>query len=169
VLPEPDFRPLSQIPADVVERFTQAEGGPLGPESVRRLRTFDRRFRELDVDRSGALTAQELRPRRPDSPSGGRPGPLPDDRLVTWYRAHFDRNKDGIITAAEAGAAWGNLKQLDGNGDGRLIAAELGRAREWATARAFSQADRNHDGLVDLGEYVLWMRTLPRVRRGPPP
>jgi hypothetical protein len=88
---------------------------------------------------------------------------------VAWYRAHFDRNKDGIITEAEAGTAWGNLKQLDGNGDGRLVAVELRRARETADARAFSQADSNRDLLVDLGEYVLWVRTLPRVRRGPRP
>jgi hypothetical protein len=167
-LPEPDFRPLSQIPADVVERFTRAEGGQLSPESERRLRTFDRRFRDLDVDKSGTLSAQELRP-RPAAPSGDQPGKLPADPLVAWYRAHFDRNKDGIITEAEAGTAWGNLKQLDGNGDGRLVAVELRRARETADARAFSQADSNRDLLVDLGEYVLWVRTLPRVRRGPRP
>lgn len=60
-----------------------------------------------------------------------------------------DRNGDGALTAAEVPQAAAKLAEIDADGDGRVTWAEAVRAGAGEfVAKAFAQADRNHDGAL---------------------
>lgn len=64
-----------------------------------------------------------------------------------------DRNGDGALTAAEVPQAAAKLAEIDADGDGRVTWAEAVRAGAGEfVAKAFAQADRNHDGALSGDE-----------------
>ncbi|MFQ5566526.1 MAG: EF-hand domain-containing protein [Paracoccaceae bacterium] len=70
----------------------------------------------------------------------------------------LDLNRDGTITAVEAGAVQTvRFLRLDGNGDGVITEAEMVAAAQARIARRiakkFARMDRNGDGRVERAEF----------------
>lgn len=79
------------------------------------------RFAALDTDKDGKLSAAERQE------AGGRRG----GRVASAMLGRSDTDGDGFVTRAEAEAAAGKrFGMLDGNGDGRIDAAERNAAME---------------------------------------
>ena len=86
------------------------------------------RFKELDTDKDGKLSQDELFARTPAAPGNV----LPSDRQVERQTAYFqrmDRDKDGFVSKAEFMAqADRNFARCDLDKDGRINTAECRQA-----------------------------------------
>src|SRR6516164_5229741 len=86
------------------------------------------RFKELDVNKDGKLSQDELFARTPAAPGNV----LPSDRQVERQTAYFqrmDRDKDGFVSKAEFMAqADRNFARCDLDKDGRINTAECRQA-----------------------------------------
>ena len=97
-----------------------------GVVSADEIATASQAIAGLDANGDGTLTAEELRPPRPEGapggepkgppPAGGRPGNPPPPPLITA----LDRDKDGVISAGEIAGATAALLTLDRDGSGQL-------------------------------------------------
>jgi sugar lactone lactonase YvrE len=155
-LPDKFFRPLSALPPAAVSRITAIEGGRMTPEIERKLRLWDRRFRELDRDGQGSLSKAEFEailnpPRGRPQPGAAKPGTKFAESAL---RVH-DKNRDGIVERPEAGNGWKTLGLLDLNRDDKLVRSELEKGPEAFAARDFSDADTDRNGAIDFTEYAV--------------
>ena len=86
------------------------------------------RFKELDTDKDGKLSQDEMFARTPAAPGNV----LPSDRQVerqTTYFQRMDRDKDGFVSKAEFMAqADRNFARCDLDKDGRINTAECRQA-----------------------------------------
>jgi M6 family metalloprotease-like protein len=152
-LPEGTFRSITQLPPEVVERFRAAEGGKLSAEAEIRLRIADRQFTDIDRNSDGTLDKSEFsvlftlspeakkkRDEKAKSPPSNRPRSVADYKKL-------------------------EIEALDTDKDGKLSAEELRDTERVSRELAFKRADVNGDQKIDLTEFVLWSRTLPRVER----
>jgi EF-hand domain pair len=87
------------------------------------------RFKQLDTDKDGRLSQDELFAR---TPSSDRNNVLPTDRQVQRQSIYFklmDANKDGFVSKAEFLAqAAKNFERCDLDHDGRITTAECRQA-----------------------------------------
>ncbi len=161
------YRPIIELPRAAVEAYTVAEGGKLNADQELRLRIADARFRKFDKEQRGYVTLDELAPvvLSPGKGHKTRKGEKSRTQspIVQEYLDHYDKNHDGVITAAEAGKDWNVFQVLDTNHDNRLSPEELQRAPQELFRKTFDTIDRNSDGRVDFTEFVLWWRTLPKI------
>jgi Ca2+-binding EF-hand superfamily protein len=79
----------------------------------------------LDRDSDGALSVEELHPRRPGPPDGAPRGRGPGPRGVDPVLRALDTDHDGALSAAEIAGAATSLAGLDANHDGKLTRDEL--------------------------------------------
>ena len=138
----------------------------------------------LDKNGDGALTPDELQPRREGGPGGeaGRPGagggaeldestPSPDD-LAKQLMA-FDKNHDGVLTPDELPERLQSLfTRADANHDGKLTPTELRTLaakqapppappeREAFRDPLVTALDTNHDGTLSAAEIAAAGTTL---------
>ncbi|MBV8394370.1 MAG: EF-hand domain-containing protein [Alphaproteobacteria bacterium] len=87
------------------------------------------RFKQLDTDKDGKLTQDELFGR---TPSADRNNVLPTDRQVQRQSSYFrlmDTDRDGFVSKAEFMAqAAKNFERCDLDHDGRITTAECRQA-----------------------------------------
>lgn len=131
-------------------------------------------FARVDVDGNGRVTRVEfLNPRRAPTTTTGDDGsaPLPpgergapaDDGSDPRRGAFtaLDTNADGVITRRELDTArTRTFRDLDGNGDGMLSAAEAITRMGRGAARRFAVLDVNKDGVVTMTEFLEAGRDL---------
>ena len=100
------------------------------------------RFKQLDTDKDGKLTQDELFGR---TPSADRNNVLPTDRQVQRQSSYFrlmDTDRDGFVSKAEFMAqAERNFQRCDLNKDGRINTAECRQALRRQPAQP-ANADR---------------------------
>src|SRR5437879_9548697 len=82
---------------------------------------------ELDKNKDGKLSEDEVSPQRGDS-QGNRPGPRRGPGIMRMLRAlsALDTNEDGLSDEAETKKAVAGHKKLDVNHDGKLTEDEVG-------------------------------------------
>ncbi len=86
------------------------------------------RFRELDIDRDGRLTQDELFGRTPAAPGNVLPTDRQAQRQTSYFRL-IDTDKDGFVSKAEFMAqAERNFARCDLDKDGRINTAECRQA-----------------------------------------
>jgi hypothetical protein len=113
-----------------------------------------------------ALTAQTA----PGAEAPRRMMTLPATRAEAQERARarflrMDRNGDGVVTADEMpvrGSGGGAIARLDGDGDGKLSAAEF-EARALAL---FDRQDTDHDGRLSDDERSAWRDRMGAAQPG---
>jgi sugar lactone lactonase YvrE len=160
------YRPLSELPQEVVKSLQGMEGGKLTSEGERQLRIADREFLTLDVDKTGGLDIKEFELIFHPAVSGNdnkAVGHSIEKDIARQYLDLLDKDKNGIVAKLEAGEAWKILAPLDNNKDDSLSESELEGAYHLSAKREFERADSNHDKRISFLEFVLWWRTLPRV------
>jgi hypothetical protein len=100
------------------------------------------RFKQLDTDKDGKLSQDELYGR---TPSSDRSNVLPSDRQVQRQATYFrmmDTDKDGFVSKAEFMAQAGkNFARCDVDHDGRITTAECRQALRRSPATP-TKADR---------------------------
>jgi len=87
-------------------------------------------FKEIDADGDGKLNAEEVKKHKGTS-----------DKLIAMFKK-YDKNGDGTMSKQEL---TGVFKALDK----KLSDVEI--------EVAFSSADRNSDGKIDVEEFILWI------------
>ena len=113
-------------------------------------------LKTLDLNRDGMLTADEIRPPRPqraEANGSAAQGSTPEGEHRDWKNgkqhrisplvAALDANHDGIIDANEIANASRTLAQLDKNGDGKLTREDLHRDRGEPQANGENHAPAN--------------------------
>ena len=113
------------------------------------------KFTELDADKDGKLTRQEMR-HRGDRTHDGRNGHGPRGEGGRDFMAKLDTNKDSRISRAEATAGEGKLaarfEQMDVNKDGFIDRADHEARAKQRTDQWFARADANKDGKLTRAE-----------------
>ena len=106
------------------------------------------RFDELDTNKDGKLSAEELA------------------ALRTGHMAAADTDKDGTLTRDEmvafrqqqAGERAGKaFDRMDADGDGRLSLAEMDSRKGPSPERMIKRADTDGDGVLSKAEVEAWM------------
>ena len=121
------------------------------------------RIGEADKDGDGAVTREEIAALYGGRRPGGQPGEGGQGGGPGRFFEMADKNKDGKITADEAGDRWDRMSQLDKNSDGAITKDELpqmgqggGRPPEGGQGggpgRFFEMADKNKDGKITADE-----------------
>ncbi|HNR35015.1 MAG TPA: EF-hand domain-containing protein [Candidatus Hydrogenedentes bacterium] len=129
--------------------------GPGGPHPMLDM------LRKADADKDGKATFEEMKAARPE---------------ITKERFDMmDRNKDGVLSAADFPSPAEAFKEADKDANGKVTFEELQAARPRMTKERFDMMDANKDGVLTLDE----MRMGPRPgmgrgpglghRQGPPP
>ena len=161
------------------------------------VRSLKDQFLEIDTDRSGTISLNELVgavKQMQTSASGTQV--IPED-LVQGIMAEADADGDGQVDYLEFVAAamplgqlqrrdrarWRNMlnrifDEMDSDKNGHVDMSELGTVlREWTGARmdeadiqeALQEVDQNGDGVIDRLEFFELFRTASSKRRDPPP
>jgi Ca2+-binding EF-hand superfamily protein len=107
--------------------------------------SWERRFQDLDKNRDGKVSLEEY------FAFFGAEHPQRRQFLVYEFRK-YDRNGDGFITHEEHLAPVSledEFRAQDLNQDGRLSQDEFLHGK-----KVFPGLDRNHDGFIDLKEYL---------------
>lgn len=111
------------------------------------------KFAELDADKDGKLTRQEMW-RHGDRKHDGRNGPRGEGGRD--FMAKLDTNKDSRISRAEAAAGEGKLatrfEQMDANKDGFIDRADHEARAKQRTDEWFARADTDRDGKLSRAE-----------------
>ncbi len=94
------------------------------------------RFKELDTNKDGKLTQDELFARTPAAPGNALPTDRQFERQTTFFRL-MDADKDGFVSKSEFMAqADRNFARCDLDKDGRINTAECRQALRRPTAGA---------------------------------
>ena len=112
------------------------------------------KFAELDADKDGKLTRQEM-PRHGDR-KHGRNGHGPRGEGGRDFMAKLDTNKDSRISRTEAAAGEGKLatrfEQMDVNKDGFIDRADHELRAKQRTDQWFARVDTDKDGKLSRAE-----------------
>ena len=113
------------------------------------------RFADLDVDKDGTLSKQEL-PHWGAGKHGGRHGHAAHGEGRRERMAKLDTNQDNRISRAEAAAGEGKLAarfdQMDANKDGFIDRADHEARAKQRMDQWFSAADTDKDGTLSRAE-----------------
>jgi hypothetical protein len=149
-IPQEDFDQLCAI----FMTFDQDDSGELDREELTRIARWlnfaqqpgdiDRMFREMDVDRSGALSRDEFctwLSRNKPNPESLYNMKSSDYNCVMMQFRTYDRNQDGCLT----------LEEFQ-----RLCASTKMYPSMQQAAEVFRQIDLDHSGTIDLHEFLTF-------------
>src|SRR5262245_36625123 len=127
----------------------------------------DNRFARADTDRNGVLSRAEVERGLPgmaphfDEIDRNRDGNLSPEELRAWSASGKGGKRKGEGGFAE------HFRRADTNGDGALTRAEVDKALPRLGAK-FDRIDANHDGKLTPDELRKYFDSL-RTARGKPP
>lgn len=165
------------IPAEQTERDAAAEStfrsldtnhnGYVSREEAMSSADLNRRFNELDKDRDGRLSPQELTGWRRPSTTGStgssskRTVAAAGDRPYSSRPAPSRPRNPVDRSASDPGA--GTFKSFDVNSDGYVSRDEAKESAE--LNRRFKELDQNGDGKLSLHELTGWRSSYSRLAR----
>ena len=181
--------------AQFAQRFKQADSNGNGAidraEAEKSLPRLARHFDQVDANKDGQVTAEELaaarkqfdrghfaqRFRQADTDGDGAITRAEAEKALPHLARQFDRvdaNHDGRVTIAEIAAARKavmtahfeqRFKRADTDGDGRISRTEAEQAMP-RLARHFDRIDANQDGVVTFEELAAARKAFFEQRRG---
>jgi len=130
-------------PDFTVERFNAADAnrdGQLSDEEWRGGHAKRNRYGDLDTDKDGNFTLEELRAARPD--------------LSAEDYAAFDSNRDGKVSQGEVKLTVADkmFKGMDTDGDGGVSLSEMNAVRSSVTQEKFARMDTDGNGVLSKEE-----------------
>lgn len=122
------------------------------------------RFDELDKNKDGKLSREELPGPRHGRRHGGDRHPGHHGQRDGGFMRGLDTDNDGRISAAEYQA---NFTRLDVNKDGYIDQADRQARAEQRRAEWFAKVDTDKDGKLSAAELEAARKDGPRGHRGP--
>ena len=139
-----DFAEVQAAHPDfTIEKFTAADAnrdGQLSDDEWNKLSGKGRRYGNLDANKDGNYTLEEVRAAHPD--------------LTELDYSSFDADKDGKVTKDELKLTIGSrlFENMDTDGDGGLSLQEVKTVRSSVTQEKFTSWDTDSNGLLSMDE-----------------
>lgn len=140
--------------AEYVQEFANRLHAQLESEIAAQMKQTDVRFDALDADKNGTISRDEFDAAGEKTWQGGQRALADRDKKDGKAVPDHAGRSPGLLSMPTSHTAEGFLALYDTDGDGTVSRTEYDEDR----AAQFSRTDRNHDGVLDRGEYAAEYR-----------